>query len=158
MPICEFKIKTLSETVRLGKLLGRYVERGDVICLDGDLGAGKTTLTQAIGRGLNLPDEIYVSSPSFALLHEYPGGRLPLYHMDLYRLSDSQDVIENGLDEYFYGQGVTVVEWAARATDVLPESHLDIFISMCKDLTRCFRCICDDAWRHRLHLIESEME
>lgn len=113
----------LESTEQVGYLLGQAALPGDVLCLDGDLGAGKTTLTQAIARGLGVPEEYYVTSPSFAVLQEYP-GRIPLYHMDFYRLRDSNDVLDLGFEDYFYGFGLTVIEWADRARDILPEAHL----------------------------------
>ncbi|TKB27575.1 tRNA (adenosine(37)-N6)-threonylcarbamoyltransferase complex ATPase subunit type 1 TsaE [Desulfopila sp. IMCC35006] len=129
------QLQTLSDTEKFGRLLGRLAMPGDVICLNGDLGAGKTALTQAIARGLDVPDNCYVTSPSFALLHEYP-GRLPLYHMDFYRLQDVSEVLDLGFDEYFYQQGLTVIEWAGRAIEVLPEERLNINIVPNADLTR----------------------
>jgi tRNA threonylcarbamoyladenosine biosynthesis protein TsaE len=84
-------LPTLADTLALGRLLGQSARPGDVICLDGDLGAGKTTLTQAIALGLEVPVNDYVTSPSFAILHEYQ-GRIPLYHMDFYRLTGAADV------------------------------------------------------------------
>ena len=91
----------VNETETLGRLLGAAAEAGDVLCLDGDLGAGKTTLTQAIARGLEVPAACYVTSPSFAVFQEYP-GRLPLYHMDFYRLRGEDDVLDLGLEEYLW--------------------------------------------------------
>ena len=101
MDECRIELKSLEEHCCLGRLLGELALPGDVICLDGDLGAGKTTLTQAIARGLDVPNTCYVTSPSFAIFHEYP-GRIPLYHMDFYRLQDSLEIVELGFEEYFY--------------------------------------------------------
>lgn len=115
----------LSDTEKFGRFLGETAAPGDVICLDGDLGAGKTTLSQAIARGLQVPENCYVTSPSFAIFHEY-SGRLPMYHMDFYRLNDASDVIDLGLEEYFYLRGLTVVEWSRRAREILPEKRISI--------------------------------
>jgi tRNA threonylcarbamoyladenosine biosynthesis protein TsaE len=123
--VCRIALPSLQATTQFGKFLGEQADPGDVICLDGDLGAGKTTLTQAIAQGLGVPGEFYVTSPTFAIFHEYP-GRIPLYHMDFYRLTSGSDVIDLGLDEYFYGKGVTVIEWSKKAVDVLPENCLSI--------------------------------
>lgn len=111
------------ETAQFGFLLGQLANPGDVICLDGDLGAGKTTLTQAIARGLGVSSKQAVTSPSFAIFQEYQ-GRIPLYHFDLYRLHGADDVLALGLEEYFYLSGCAVIEWSERAANILPENRL----------------------------------
>jgi len=130
-----FKSKSLTDTQKFGHLLGVYAKAGFVYCLDGDLGAGKTTLTQAIATGLNLSDGEYISSPSFAIMHEYQ-GEIPLYHMDFYRLYGADDVLALGFDEYFYKKGLTVIEWSKRATDILPDELLTIDIQLEEDNSR----------------------
>lgn len=124
-----FSIHSLSQTETLGALLGENAEAGDMYCLNGDLGAGKTTLTQFIAKSLDLEGDHYVSSPSFAILHEYP-GKVPLYHMDFYRLHDSDDVIGLGFEEYFYKDGLCVIEWSERAADILPDELLTITVTL----------------------------
>ncbi len=104
MDTIQIQLINLSDTEKLGRLLGEMALPGDVICLDGDLGAGKTALSQAIARGLEVPDSCYVTSPSFAIMHEYE-GRLPMYHMDFYRLQDAGEVEDLGFEEYFYLTG-----------------------------------------------------
>ena len=116
-------------------MLGRRACPGDVICLDGDLGAGKTTLTQAIGRGLGVDKNCYITSPSFAILHTYE-GRLPMYHMDFYRLQGAEDVEDLGFQEYFYLDGVTVIEWASRALEILPRERMSLVIGLRDTLVR----------------------
>ena len=128
-------LNSLEDTERLGIGIGRIVKPGDVICLNGDLGAGKTTLTQAIARGMDVPANCYVTSPSYAILHEYE-GRIPLYHMDFYRLHDSGEVLDLGFEEYFYLGGVTVIEWSERAKDILPADRVEITIISSPDETR----------------------
>lgn len=128
-------LKTLKDTEKIGILLGRSAKPGDVICLDGDLGAGKTALSQAIARGLDVPESCYVTSPSFAILHEYE-GRIPMYHMDFYRLQDAEEVADLGFEEYFYLNGLTVIEWSKRATSILPQERLSIEINLEQDLSR----------------------
>ena len=113
--------KSDEETRALGEQVGRLAEPGDVYLLEGTLGAGKTTLTQGIARGLDV--EGYASSPTFTLVNEY-AGRIPLYHIDLYRLTGASEVYDLGLDEYLFGPGATVVEWADRAIEAMPEEHL----------------------------------
>ena len=101
-----------AETEALGESWGRTVERGLVIALCGDLGAGKTQLVKGLARGLDISAR--VQSPTFALVNSYPGGRLPLFHLDLYRLATPQLVLAAGLEEYLHPNGVTVIEWAER--------------------------------------------
>lgn len=130
-----FTLTSLAETQKFGHLLGTHAKPGFVYCLDGDLGAGKTTLTQAIATGLDLSDGDYISSPSFAIMHEYH-GTIPLYHMDFYRLYGADDVIALGFDEYFYKKGLTVIEWSKRATDILPDELFTIDIQIASDKSR----------------------
>ncbi|MCK5340076.1 MAG: tRNA (adenosine(37)-N6)-threonylcarbamoyltransferase complex ATPase subunit type 1 TsaE [Desulfobulbaceae bacterium] len=129
------KLTTLDETSSLGQSLGRVAESGDVIALFGDLGAGKTTLTQFIGQGLQVPDSCYITSPTFSLLHEYP-GRIPLFHMDLYRLSGEDDVIDLGFEDYLYGDGLVVIEWPDRLGALMPDNRLAIELTMTSESSR----------------------
>ncbi|WP_340641481.1 tRNA (adenosine(37)-N6)-threonylcarbamoyltransferase complex ATPase subunit type 1 TsaE [Lactiplantibacillus plantarum] len=113
-------------TMAIGAKLGQLVQPGDLILLDGDLGAGKTTFTKGLAKSLGISNN--VKSPTFTLIREYRQGRLPLYHMDVYRLEDggAEDL---GLDEYFDGDGVSVVEWSQFIADLLPPTYLRIAIS-----------------------------
>jgi tRNA threonylcarbamoyladenosine biosynthesis protein TsaE len=129
------QLNDLIDTEKLGRILGCLAKPGDVICLDGDLGAGKTALSQAIARGLEVPDNSYVTSPSYAILHEYQ-GRIPMYHMDFYRLQDSGEVEDLGFEEYFYLSGLTVVEWSNRAIEILPDERLILRIVINDDFSR----------------------
>ena len=124
------ELSSLQHTKILGDVLGRIVQPGDIITLTGSLGAGKTALTQAIGRGLGVDPRIYITSPTFSLLHEFK-GRIPLYHMDLYRLGSESEIESLGLPEYFYGDGLTVIEWPERLGNLMPEErlHIDLVIS-----------------------------
>jgi len=135
MEFITIELQTLADTERLGTILGENVRSGDVLCLDGDLGAGKTTLVQAIARGLNVDDNCYVTSPSFSIMHEYP-GRLPLYHMDFYRLNDAREVEDLGFEEYLYGPGVCVVEWSVRAEELMPKERMLLNLCINEDLSR----------------------
>ena len=120
-------LRDTAATDRLGREFGRIARKGDVILLHGDLGVGKTTLTRSIARGLKVPEEQYVSSPSFALMHEYP-GRLPLFHIDCYRLAGEEDIEGAGLADYIGGPGLTVIEWPDRLGSLQPRDRLDIFL------------------------------
>lgn len=116
-------VQSPDETHLMGNLLGELSQPGDVICLYGDLGAGKTALSKGIAIGLGINE--HVTSPTYTLINEYD-GRLALYHLDLYRLCDPEEALELGLEEYFYGNGVTVMEWPSRIDDMLPDQRLDI--------------------------------
>lgn len=142
-------LRTLDDTLAFGRFLGQAARPGDVICLDGDLGAGKTTLTQAIAAGLGVPAREYVTSPSFALFHQYQ-GRLPLYHMDFHRLTDGAEVADLGLDEYFTLSGLSVLEWCERAEGLVPACRLKLTLSLAADGARLVSCdFGDGAWRER---------
>ncbi|MEA3469981.1 MAG: tRNA (adenosine(37)-N6)-threonylcarbamoyltransferase complex ATPase subunit type 1 TsaE [Thermodesulfobacteriota bacterium] len=140
----------LQETAAFGQLLAKLAMPGDVICLSGDLGAGKTALTQEIAKGLGVPDSCYVTSPTFSILQEYP-GTLPLYHMDFYRLSDETEVEDLGFEEYFYLSGLTVIEWSERAGALIPDTRLLLRMTILKDLTRQVKIdFGSGSWRERL--------
>ena len=121
MASLEMISNSAERTRRVGMKLGEIAMAGDVILLVGELGAGKTCLTQGIAQGLGIDD--YVVSPTFMLLREYY-GRLPLYHIDCYRLDGIEEVADLGIDDYLYGNGVCVVEWADRVLEAFPEEHL----------------------------------
>ncbi|MBR0373350.1 MAG: tRNA (adenosine(37)-N6)-threonylcarbamoyltransferase complex ATPase subunit type 1 TsaE [Mogibacterium sp.] len=110
------------ETEAFGLRLSGVLEAGDVVALTGDLGAGKTTLTKAIARGLGVRET--VTSPTFMILKEYRSGQLPLYHFDVYRLQSAEDLYDIGGDEYFDGDGVCIVEWADIVREAIPEDAL----------------------------------
>ena len=113
-------IKTESDTRELGLKLAEQANAGDVIALVGDLGTGKTALTRYIAEGLGIKDTI--SSPTFTIVKEYKSGRLPLYHFDVYRLGDSEEFYDIGGEDYLYGDGLCVIEWAEIIEDALPEN------------------------------------
>lgn len=131
-----FSIITTSsdQTEQVGEIIGRLLGPGDVVCLYGDLGAGKTTLSFGVAMGLDVK-EAYIPSPTFTLVNEYM-GRLPLYHMDLYRLEEPSDLHEIGFDEYIGSDGVTVIEWAERAEEELPMERLNIYLSFVSEHSR----------------------
>jgi len=128
-------LETLDKTDLFGRHLGKIAHPGDIFTLSGELGSGKTTLTQAIGKGLNVPSSCFITSPTFSLLHEY-NGRLPLFHMDLYRLSSPEEIIELGFEDYMYGEGLTVIEWPDRLHDLIPDHRLDIHLSFSGESSR----------------------
>ncbi|MGD9116646.1 MAG: tRNA (adenosine(37)-N6)-threonylcarbamoyltransferase complex ATPase subunit type 1 TsaE [Dehalococcoidia bacterium] len=133
MKALELTTPSPEQTQAIGKRLGEIARPGDVILLVGKLGAGKTCLTQGIAWGLGIAD--YAASPSFVLVRELH-GRLPLYHMDFYRLENLEEIADLGLDDYFYGGGVSVVEWAEKALALLPPEHLLIEMEYLNDNER----------------------
>ncbi len=119
------KSKSERETYEIGYQIGTLLDRGDIVCLTGDLGAGKTVLAKGIARGLGVKED--VTSPTFTLIHEYM-GRIPLYHFDVYRIGSIEEMEDLGYEEYFYGSGACIVEWASRIRELIPEDHLWIEI------------------------------
>ena len=115
--------KSEEETRRIGRAIGKSLLPGDIICLVGELGAGKTTITQGIAQGLGVGGS--VSSASFKLINEYE-GQVPVYHFDLFRLDKLSEVEELGYREYFYNQGVTIIEWAEKIKPLWPEERIEI--------------------------------
>lgn len=124
------------QTQNLGASLGKQAQVGDILLLCGELGSGKTCLTQGIAWGLDIKE--YAFSPSFVLAREYH-GRLPLYHIDLYRLDSVEEIIALGLDEYLYGDGICVIEWAEKGLSVLPRENLLINLSHISPMERSLR-------------------
>jgi tRNA threonylcarbamoyladenosine biosynthesis protein TsaE len=121
------------QTQKFGVSIGELAQPGDIFLLVGGLGAGKTCLTQGIAWGLNIKE--YAASPSFVVIRELY-GRLPLYHIDFYRLDHLEEIAELGLDDYLYGNGVSVVEWAEKGLSLLPPEHLLIEMSYVSDTER----------------------
>ena len=125
---------TPKETYDFGKSLGEQVKAGTVYTLIGDLGVGKTVFTQGLAKGLKIQEPI--SSPTFTIVQVYEEGRLPLYHFDVYRIGDVEEMEEIGYEDYFYGEGVSLIEWANLIEEILPEKYTEIKIE--KDLEKGF--------------------
>ncbi len=115
------------DTQTIGKTIGKYLRGGDVVALIGELGSGKTCITRGIARGVGVSEKYRITSPTFTLLNEYP-GRITLYHLDIYRLSGSRDLEEMGYEEYFYSDGVIVIEWAEKIKKILPEGCFNVYL------------------------------
>ena len=124
MPV--FNTHQAEETKAFGEALAKQLAAGDVVLLQGNLGAGKSELARGVARGLGIAG--HVPSPSFTILQVYEDGRLPLYHFDWYRIASAEELYELSLDEYLYGDGVSVVEWPAMAEEAVPETYLQISI------------------------------
>ena len=122
------------ETLKLGQSLGEQAKPGEVYTLIGDLGVGKTVLTQGIAEGLGIDEPI--CSPTFTIVQVYEEGRMPFYHFDVYRIGDIEEMDEIGYEDYFYGDGLTMIEWANLIEEILPERRKEITIE--KDLEKGF--------------------
>lgn len=121
----QIRLNGLKDTEEFGIRLGKLLKSGDIVCLNGDLGAGKTTMTKSIGIGLDI--EEYITSPTFTLINMYR-GRMVVYHFDVYRLENVDELYDLGFDEYFYGDGVCIIEWAEKIEKLLPEDRVIIDI------------------------------
>ena len=137
MPNSQLQITThtVHETQKLGKTIGQRIQFPLVIGLSGDLGSGKTAFVQGLAEGLEVPSEYYITSPTFTLVNEYP-GRLPLIHIDLYRLDGIHDFEDIGLDELMYDQAVIAMEWAEKMSHQLPDHHLAMTFEIINDNDR----------------------
>ena len=122
------------ETRAFGKKMGQEARPGQVICLNGDLGVGKTIFTQGFAEGLGISEP--VNSPTFTIIQEYESGRMPFYHFDVYRIGDIEEMEEIGYDDYFYGNGICLIEWANLIEEILPEQIIEITIE--KNLEKGF--------------------
>lgn len=120
---------SVQQTIKIGKSIAKNLKAGDILCLFGELGSGKTVLVKGIAKGLGVKEK-KVISPTFVLIQEYSGAKLPLYHFDLYRLKRKIDILGLGYEEYFFGQGVTVIEWADRLGCLLPQEFFRIDFSL----------------------------
>lgn len=129
----KIKVNNLQDTERIGKIISRCLEKGTVLCLDGDLGAGKTAITQFIAKEFGVKE--YITSPTFNIIKEYE-GRLPFYHMGVYRIESEDDMYDLGYDEYIYSEGVTVIEWSEKIRGILPEERIDVKIDRIDDNKR----------------------
>lgn len=130
----EIQLNNVAQTHRLAACLADFLTPGMVLCLTGDLGAGKTTFTQALAEALGVSEP--VTSPSFTIVHEYHSGRFPIYHMDVYRIEDPTELEDFGFDEYFAGTAVVVVEWGERVEELLPDSRIHIGLYRCGEEDR----------------------
>ncbi|MCD7854833.1 MAG: tRNA (adenosine(37)-N6)-threonylcarbamoyltransferase complex ATPase subunit type 1 TsaE [Clostridiales bacterium] len=123
--------KSPEETEKLGEKLAKSAKAGDIFCLSGDLGTGKTAFAKGFAKGLEITE--HITSPTFTIINEY-SGRLKLYHFDVYRLEDEEELYGIGADEYFYGEGVCLIEWAELVKEAIPESA--VWINIEKDLEK----------------------
>ena len=122
----QFEVYSVHDTTQLGIKLGELLKPGDIICLTGDLGTGKTHITKGIAKGLDINDNI--TSPTFTIVNEYEGGRLKLNHFDVYRVSDPDEIYAIGFDDYIFSDAVSIIEWANYIEEILPKDLLHIKI------------------------------
>ena len=134
----EFVVTTVEETYKIGELIGALVNPGDIICLIGDLGTGKTHLTKGIAKGLGIKE--HVTSPTFTIVNEYT-GRLTLYHFDVYRVNDPDEIEAIGFDEYIFSDAVSIIEWANYIEELIPPNNLTITIEKLPEIGDNYRKI-----------------
>lgn len=127
-----YETNSEKETFELGKSLGEQAKAGQIFCLNGDLGVGKTVFTQGFAKGLGIEEN--VNSPTFTIIQVYDEGRIPLYHFDVYRIGDPEEMYEIGYEEYFFGEGVCLIEWSKLIEELIPEEAINIEID--KDLEK----------------------
>ena len=137
-----FHTSSAEQTIELGRKLGALLAKGDVIAMQGTLAAGKTTITKGIAEALGVKDTI--TSPTFCLISEY-SGKMPLYHMDVYRLEGPEDFVNLGTDDMIYGEGVSIIEWSEKIMSELPKNTIKLVITPQKDGSRE---IVIDNWQH----------
>lgn len=140
----EFIVSTIEETLNIGKQVGSLVKPGDIICLTGDLGTGKTHMSKGIAEGLGITE--HITSPTFNIVNEYHSGRLNLYHFDVYRVNDPDEIYAIGFDEYIFGNGVSLIEWANYIEEIIPNEYLYINIKKIPEKGENFRKITIEAF------------
>ncbi|OFI07429.1 tRNA threonylcarbamoyladenosine biosynthesis protein TsaE [Clostridium acetireducens DSM 10703] len=121
----EFTVKNVEETMAIAYKLGKFANSGDIICLNGDLGTGKTHFVKGLAKGLEIKE--HITSPTFNIVNEYD-GRIKLYHFDVYRVNDPDEIEAIGFDEYIFGEGVTVIEWSNYIKELIPKEHISVEI------------------------------
>jgi len=150
-----FFTKSPEETKRLGRKIGALLKQGDIAGLIGELGSGKTCLTQGLMEGLGILDRYKGMSPSFTLITEYKGS-VPVYHFDVYRLNSVKEMLELGYEEYFYNNGVSIVEWADKINELLPESCIRIYLEILSPQERRIEIHGPSAFLSEIHRIKTK--
>lgn len=138
-----FESSSPEDTEILGECLGRIAKKGYVVSLTGELGVGKTEFVKGFAKGAGVDD--YVTSPTFTIVNEYQ-GRLPVYHFDVYRINDVDEMYEIGYEEYFFGDGISIVEWADIIADIMPDECIKVHISKDLDMGVDYRNITIETW------------
>lgn len=135
----EFIVKSVEDTMNIGMQIGKLAQKGNIICLTGDLGTGKTHMSKGIAEGLNIKE--HITSPTFNIVNEYHSGRLTLYHFDVYRVNDPDEIYAIGFDEYIFGDGISLIEWANYIEELIPNEYLYINIKKMPEKGENFRKI-----------------
>ncbi|SHK67593.1 tRNA threonylcarbamoyladenosine biosynthesis protein TsaE [Clostridium cavendishii DSM 21758] len=148
----EFLIDSVEKTLEIGKKLGELAKPGDIICLTGDLGTGKTHISKGFAKGLGIDD--HITSPTFNIVNEYHSGRLTLYHFDVYRVNDPDEIYAIGFDEYIFSNGVSLIEWANYIEELIPNEYLHIHIKKVPELGENFRKIVLTAYGSKYDYIK----
>ncbi|EOU1463993.1 tRNA (adenosine(37)-N6)-threonylcarbamoyltransferase complex ATPase subunit type 1 TsaE [Clostridium perfringens] len=148
----EFIVDSVDKTMHIGRQLGSLVNKGDILCLTGDLGTGKTHISKGIAEGLGIDD--HITSPTFNIVNEYHSGRLTLYHFDVYRVNDPDEIEAIGFDEYIFGDGVSLIEWANYIEELIPEEYIHIKIEKLPDMGENFRKISINGYGDRYNYIK----
>lgn len=147
----EFIVNSEEKTIELGKKLGSLLNKGDIVCIDGDLGTGKTHLTKGIAKGLLIDD--YITSPTFNIVNEYT-GRLKLYHFDVYRVNDPDEIYAIGFDEYIFSDAVSIIEWSNYIEELIPKEHISIKIEKLINIGPNFRKIVINYFGNRYNYVK----
>lgn len=134
-----FIVNNVEETLNIGEQIGKLCSSGDIICVIGDLGVGKTHISKGIAKGLGVNE--HITSPTFTIVNEYDNGRLKLYHFDVYRVNDPDEIYELGFDEYIFDNAVSIIEWADYIESLIPKEHLRIVLSKLNNLDENVRNI-----------------
>lgn len=147
-----FDVNSVEATTTIGFNLGKLLNSGDIICLTGDLGTGKTHITKGIAKGLNIDD--HITSPTFTIVNEYDTGRLKLFHFDVYRVNDPDEIYAIGFDDYIFSDGVSIIEWANYIEEILPKEYVHIDIKKDLSTDENFRRISIRAYGDRYNYIK----
>ncbi|NKF06367.1 tRNA (adenosine(37)-N6)-threonylcarbamoyltransferase complex ATPase subunit type 1 TsaE [Clostridium gasigenes] len=147
-----FHVDSVEKTTVLGFNIGNLLNSGDIICLTGDLGTGKTHITKGIAKGLNIDD--HITSPTFTIVNEYDTGRLKLFHFDVYRVNDPDEICAIGFDDYIFSDAVSIIEWANYIEEILPREYLHINIEKDLNIDENFRKITIIAYGDKYNYIK----
>ncbi|AYE34782.1 tRNA (adenosine(37)-N6)-threonylcarbamoyltransferase complex ATPase subunit type 1 TsaE [Clostridium septicum] len=147
-----FNVDNVESTTAIGYALGKLLKSGDIVCLTGDLGTGKTHITKGIAKGLDINE--HITSPTFTIVNEYDSGRLKLFHFDVYRVSDPDEIYAIGFDDYIFSDGVSIIEWANYIEDILPKDFIHILIEKDLDKGENFRKITITPYGDRYNYVK----